>query len=153
MIVLFLHGWGSGPSGRKPSFLRSHGLRVIAPILLDHDFEASRSIAQKAFDQHHPEVVVGSSRGGAVAMNVETRAARLVLLCPAWKLWGTATTVEAGTKILHCPKDCMVPFQDSIDLVANSGLPTINLIATGLDHRLADLESLNQMLLAVQGKI
>ena len=153
MIVLFLHGWGSGPKGKKPSFLRSHGLRVVTPELPDHDFEVSRDLAQQAYDQIHPDVVVGSSRGGAVAMNVEAGAARLVLLCPAWKLWGTATTVEAGTKILHCPKDCMVPFQDSIDLVANSGLPTTNLIATGLDHRLADLESLNRMLLAVQGKM
>jgi hypothetical protein len=36
------------------------------------------------FDQHHPDVVVGSSRGGAVAMNIDAGAAPLVLLCPAW---------------------------------------------------------------------
>lgn len=153
MIVLFLHGWGSGPEGKKPSFLRSHGLRVITPILPDHDFEASRDIAQRAYDQIHPDVVVGSSRGGAVAMNVETGTARLVLLCPAWKVWGTATTVKGGTKMLHSPKDCVIPFQSSVELVENSGLPTTALIATGFDHRLADPESLNRMLLAAQGKI
>ena len=153
MIVLFLHGWGSGPEGKKPSFLRSHGLRVITPILPDHDFEASLEVAKRTYNQTQPDVVVGSSRGGAVAMNVETGSARLVLLCPAWNFWGTATTVNAGTKILHCPNDCMVPFQDSVELVTNSKLPTTALIATGFDHRVADLESLNRMLLAVQGKI
>jgi len=36
------------------------------------------------FDKHKPDVVVGSSRGCAVALNIESGEARLVLLCPAW---------------------------------------------------------------------
>jgi hypothetical protein len=153
MIVLFLHGWGAKAGGRKPTFLRSRGLSVLNPKLPDDDFEASRSIAQAAFDEHSPAVVVGSSRGGAIAMNIDTGAARLVLLCPAWKVFGSARTVKAGTTILHCPNDCVVPFQGSVELLANSGLPPKSLIATGVDHRLGDPESLNRMLWAVQGKI
>ena len=42
-------------------------------------------LAQAEFDTHKPTFVVGSSRGGAVAMNVKIGDARLVLLCPAWK--------------------------------------------------------------------
>jgi hypothetical protein len=151
MIVLFLHGWGASAGGRKPTFLRSRGLSVLNPELPDDDFEASRSIAQKAVEQHVPAVVVGSSRGGAIAMNIDTGAARLVLLCPAWKVWGTARTVKADTTILHSPHDCVVPYQASVELLANSGLPPTALIATGVDHRLADLDSLNRMLAAVRG--
>jgi hypothetical protein len=110
-------------------------------------------LPQQTFDEMQPAVVIGSSRGGAVAMNIETGLVRLVLLCPAWKVWGAETTVKAGTKILHSPKDCVVPFQDSIELAANSGLPTTALIATGIDHRLGDLESLNRILLSVKGDL
>jgi hypothetical protein len=38
---------------------------------------------------HQPDVIGGSSRDGAVAMNFEVGEAKLVLLCPAWKKWGT----------------------------------------------------------------
>jgi len=57
-------------------------------------------LAQAEFDRHHPDVVVGSSRGGAVAMNINAGSPPLVLLCPAWKHWGTARTVKPGTIIL-----------------------------------------------------
>ena len=43
--------------------------------------------------KHQPQVVVGSSRGGAVAINIESGEAKLVLLCSAWKKYGTAKTV------------------------------------------------------------
>jgi alpha-beta hydrolase superfamily lysophospholipase len=39
--------------------------------LPDDDFEAAVRIAQDEFDRHKPDVVVGSSRGGAVAMNLK----------------------------------------------------------------------------------
>ena len=78
-------------------------------------------IAQAEFDKHQPQVVVGSSRGGAVAMNINSGEARLVLLCPAWKKYGTARTVKPGTVILHSRADDVVPFADSEELVRNSG--------------------------------
>jgi alpha-beta hydrolase superfamily lysophospholipase len=62
--------------------------------LPDEDFGEAVRIAQAEFDNHQPQVVVGSSRGGAVAMNLNTGDARLVLLCPAWKKWGTVRTVR-----------------------------------------------------------
>ena len=94
--------------------------------------------------------MVGSSRGGAVAMNISAGKTPLVLLCPAWKLFGTATTVKPGTVILHSPADDVVPFTDSEELVRNSGLPSESLISVGTEHRLADKESLRTMLEAVE---
>ena len=42
--------------------------------------------------------------------------AKLVLLCPAWKNWGTATTVRPDTVILHSRADDVIPFADSDEL-------------------------------------
>ncbi len=108
MNILFLHGWTSVPGGRKPTFLKDAGHTVLNPALPDDDFEEAVRIAQVEYDQHHPDVVVGSSRGGAVAMNIESVDTPLVLLCPAWKKWGTAKTVKANTTILHSRADDVV---------------------------------------------
>ena len=84
-------------------------------------------------------------------MNIDSGSAPLVLLCPAWKRWGTATTVKPGTVILHSQADEVVPFADSQELLRNSGLPESALIVVGNEHRLADAESLKAMLEAVEG--
>ena len=149
MKILFLHGWTSVPGGTKPTYLKEHSHEVLNPALPDDDIDESVRIAQAEFNQHHPDVVVGSSRGGAVAMNMNSKDTPLVLLCPAWKKWRTATTVKPNTIILHSRADDVVPFEDSEELIANSGLPTEALIEVGGDHRLADPEPLKAMLEAV----
>ena len=146
MRILFLHGWTSTPGGKKPTFLASHGHIVLNPKLPDDDFDEAVRIAPSEYDQGQPDVVVGSSRGGAVAINIDTKDTPIVLLCPAWKKWGTAKTVKANTAILHSRADDVVPFDDSEELVRNSGLPREALIEIGIDHRLADEESLAKML-------
>ena len=149
MKILFLHGWHSVPGGVKPTHLNHHGHEVINPALDDDDFDAALAAAQAEFDKHQPQVVVGSSRGGAVAMNINSGDARLVLLCPAWKKWGSIKTVKPGTVILHSRADDVVPFADSEELVSNSGA---TLIEVGNDHRLADPEPLAAMLKACEGR-
>jgi hypothetical protein len=123
--ILFLHGWTSVPGGVKPTYLAQHGHEVINPKLPDEDFEEAVRIAEEEFDSHEPDVVVGSSRCGAVEMHLRSESARLVLLCPAWKKWGRARTAKPGTVILHSRADDVVPFADSEELVRNSGLPAI----------------------------
>ncbi len=110
--ILFLHGWQSVPGGVKPTYLAQHGHNVINPALSDEDFDEAVRIAQAEFDKRQPAVVVGSPRGGAVAMNIDSGLARLVLLCPAWKRWGAASTVKPGTVILHSRSDDVIPFTD-----------------------------------------
>lgn len=150
MKVLYLHGWNSVVGGVKPTHLKSHGHDVHEPSLDNGDFQRALETAQRAFDQHQPDVVVGSSRGGAVAVNLDSANARLVLICPAWKKWGSVKITKPGTLILHSRADDVVPFQDSLDLISISGLPPSALIDVGQDHRLADPESLEALLRAVE---
>ncbi|MGZ3472467.1 MAG: alpha/beta hydrolase [Isosphaeraceae bacterium] len=117
MRILFLHGWTSVTGGVKPTFLKDHGHTVFIPKLPEEGVQ----IAQEEFDKHKPHVVVGSRRGGAVAMNIKSGDARLVLLCPAWNQWGSARTVKPGTLILHSRADDVIFFGDSEELVAPAG--------------------------------
>lgn len=84
------------------------------------DFDAAVRTAQAEYDRHRPAMIVGSSRGGAVAMNIDSGDTPLVLLCPAWRR-------REGRY---------------------SGLPPSALIEVGTDHRLADPEPLAAMLRA-----
>ena len=146
MKILFLHGWLSIVGGVKPTFIKDAGHEVINSALDDDDFDLAVRTAQADCDQRKPDVIVGSSRGGAVALNIDSGDTPLVLLCPAWKNWGTATTIKSNSVILHSRQDDVIPFADSEELVANSGLPPETLIEVGNDHRLADPEPLQAML-------
>lgn len=146
MKILFLHGWHSVVGGVKPTYLNDAGHEVINPALDDDDFEAAVDTAQAEYDQHKPNVIVGSSRGGAVAMNIKSGDTPLVLLCPAWKKWGTVKRLKPNAMVLHSRADDVIPFEESEELVLKSGLREETLIEVGTDHRLAEPEPLQAML-------
>lgn len=152
MKILFLHGLGSKPGGFKPTFLREQGFEVVNPGLPDDDFERSAQIAQDAFEAEKVDVVVASSRGGAVAMNIDIRDTPLVLIAPAWKRWGKATTVKCDTVILHSPADELVPIEDSRELLRSANLRDDALKVVGEGHYMTDDAAL-AALVDVLGKI
>ncbi|MFM7059155.1 MAG: CPXCG motif-containing cysteine-rich protein [Planctomycetota bacterium] len=142
MKILFLHGRGTVRGGLKPAWLRSQGYEVFNPPLDDNDFSSAVAAAQREYDLQRPDVIVGSSRGGAVALNLISGQTPLVLLCPAWRYWGTTRTLQAPALILHSRHDSVIPFADSRELLRASHQPAECLLAIGDDHRLADPESL-----------
>ena len=150
MKILFLHGFGSDPNGIRPMFLEESGYDVVHPALPDDDFQASLQIAQQAFDQARPDVVVGSSRGGAVAMNIDTGQTPLVLIAPAWRKWGPATALKAATVILHSDHDEVVPIEGSRELLRQSGLPPDRLIVVGENHRMVDKPAFEALVAAIE---
>jgi hypothetical protein len=76
MKVLSLHGLNSTPGGLKPTYLKDHGHEVLNPALPDDDFDAAVAIAQGEYYGHKLDVVVGSSRGGTVAMRRALRGSK-----------------------------------------------------------------------------
>ena len=148
--VLFLHGLESRPGGQKPKYLEQKGYCVFNPALPKSSFEESIRIAQEVVDEECPDVIVGSSRGGAVALCIEPRDANLVLIAPAWKRFYRehhAISVKSKCIVLHSESDDIVDISDSIQL---SDLAGTSLIKVGSCHRMNDSDALEGLLDAVK---
>ena len=148
--ILFLHGLESKPGGKKPSFLKKHGYIVLNPALPKSSFTESIRIAQDAIDSEEPDFIVGSSRGGAVALSIKPRGANLVLIAPAWKRF-CRNIEQGGIKsqcvVLHSEKDDIVDINDSIELTS---FTDATLIKAGSDHRMSDSDALEGILDAIK---
>src|SRR6185503_3556874 len=94
MNVLYFHGFASSPASAKITALRPilerDGIEMITPDLNVPSFEKLDwpSVVQLGASLaaiHHPSVIVGSSLGALVALEVVKRGARapLVLIAPA----------------------------------------------------------------------
>lgn len=92
--ILYLHGFASSPAGRKVSALREllgdRDLEIVAPDLnvpsfQNLDFGAMARLAEREAKRHDPKVIVGSSLGALVALEVSRLGVRapLVLIAPA----------------------------------------------------------------------
>jgi hypothetical protein len=147
--VLFLHGLESKPGGTKPKYLETHGFKVLNPKLPKYSFEESVAIAQGVIDRDMPDVIVGSSRGGAVAMCVDPGDAKLVLLAPAWShfMQTAGKKVDSTAMILHSERDVIVKYEDSQQLTESC---KATLITVGECHRMRDADALEAMLDAVK---
>ncbi len=152
--ILYLHGRESSPNAGKATRLREEGHAVFGPQLDDdNNLTASIATAQEALDAALAaggvDVIVASSRGGAVATALNPRGVPMLLLCPAWLRFGRDARVSGSVRILHAAADDLVPLADSIELLARSGLPAAWLTVVGDDHRLHDDAATAAMFAAV----
>ena len=93
-----------------------------------------------------PDVIVGSSRGGAIACALEAIVPK-ILIAPAYNKFHVKNpVVDETTIILHCADDDLVSYEDSCILEEAFGC---NLIACGEDHRMSDHDALNELLYAL----
>lgn len=134
MKVLLLHGWFS-TGDVKHGALLNMGHDVIKPSLNNFIFSSAVKAAQNAFDQYNPDVIVGSSRGGAVALNMKSGNTPLLLIAPAWKYFGSKNLkLKDNIWVLHSPHDETIPYANSQELISLN--PNINLHTVGYDHQL-----------------
>ncbi len=165
--VLYLHGFSGKPDGVKYQALRNArpGFNLHPPLQLPFPDRLPEGLAQKtlvvlsvwsrlrkalviaqqAVDSFCPHVIVGSSMGGALATQLETSAA-LVLIAPATRIsWLPVgfgpypdRPVPPDTVILHSKYDRLVPPEASRALLRRSqpedpaGLGTIRRVGAGL---------------------
>ena len=146
MKVLFLHGLESTPGGRKPTTISNAGYEVIEPSLPSTSWVDSVNAAQEAYDTEQPDVVVGSSRGGAVAMAADMSPRKMILIAPGWKKYCPNCTIAPTTTILHSPEDEIISFADSRLLSKMYGA---ELVITGDDHRMNDSGALDKLIQTV----
>ena len=138
MKVLFLHGLEGTPNGTKVRYLKNAGFDVIAPKLPKSSWEESIARAEAVLKEHDVGLIVGSSRGGAIACALDTKV-RKVLIAPAWKRFKVEPNVDNTTIILHCEADDLVDYDDSVKLKEDYH-PA--LITIGVNHRMSDDETL-----------
>jgi len=147
--ILFLHGLDSKPGGTKVRHLEAEGYTVLNPWLPANNFGKSLRTAQDVFDREHPDIVVGSSRGGALALAMDTRDTAVVLIAPAWtkrKMLrvsdGTQYSAPQRSCVLHSMNDNIIDYEDSKEL---SDILGAELIECGTCHRMNDSGALHQL--------
>lgn len=165
--VLYLHGLNSGKWGKKSISLGFSGYDVETPELpgnwatalankipfffgktkKEHWDEAIQ-IVKDAIEKHDPEVIVGSSMGGALAMEIakECPGVPLILIAPAWKTFGVEPKIENPCVIFHANQDSLVALKDSKELVEKN--PHVELNVVEDDHRVN--KHLDKILAAVE---
>ncbi len=142
MRIVYLHGRMSSPNAQKCKFLRENGHEVYAPKLKSTDWAQSVTAARDIMEKVQPDIIVGSSRGAAVAMATNTTVP-LVLIAPAWGKYAPWSVCRGNSTILHCETDRIVKYGDSVLLAEATGA---DLIEVGKDHRMNDEKTLETLL-------
>jgi hypothetical protein len=147
MRIVYLHGRMSSPNSQKCQLLRENGHEVYAPKLISHNWEQSVFAAREMLEKVQPDLVIGSSRGGAVAMATNTTVP-MVLICPAWGKYAPWSACRGNSTILHAKTDRIVKFADSELLSLSTGA---KLVEVGKDHRMNDENALKTLLKVISG--
>jgi hypothetical protein len=141
--VLFIHGLEGSPRGTKAVFLAER-FDATTPAMNTGSFPESLATQVAALDALRPAVVVGSSFGGAVAVELLRQGAwagPTVLLAPAAAKLGLANRLPEGLPItvVHGLRDDIIPLDDSRALAATGSPDLVRLIEVDDDHRLQSL--------------
>lgn len=139
--VLFVHGLMSSPGGRKARYLAER-FDCVTPQMETGDFPGCLETQRAAIAAHEPQVVVGSSFGGAVVVELlrrgEWRGPTLLLAQAALRVDSEARLpADLPVLLVHGLADEVVPVEQSRALAATS--PLARLIETEDEHRLLEL--------------
>lgn len=141
--VHFIHGLEGSPQGAKPRFLAEH-FEVTAPAMDTRDLDGAIATQVAALATIDPDVVVGSSFGGAIAVAMLDRGAwrgPTVLLAPAAARLDVPNRLPDGVAvtIVHGVHDEVVPLEHSRALAATGSPSLVRLVEVDDGHRLQTL--------------
>ena len=139
--IHFIHGLEGSPNGSKARLLARH-FDAVTPAMDTSDFEGC--VAQHAAllaEGAGPDVLAGSSFGGAVAVALVQRghwSGPTLLLAQAALLYGLPAELPAGVPvwIAHGSGDDVVPPEHSRRLAAAGDPALVRLIEVDDDHSL-----------------
>jgi hypothetical protein len=139
--VLFVHGQESGPQGTKARLLAEH-FDALTPAMDTRDFEGCVRQIGRAIAEFEPDVVVGSSFGGAVAVALLQRElwrGPTLLLAQAAAQLGVPLRLPEDTWvwIAHGTRDELVPIASSLVLARTGSPERVRLLELRDDHRLS----------------
>ena len=141
--VQFIHGLEGSPAGAKAQLLAAHFM-ATTPAMDTHDFPACVELHRATLASFRPDVLIGSSFGGAVAVALLQRGVwrgPTLLLAQAALCYGLPAQLPEGMHIwlIHGQRDDVVDIEDSRTL-ARSGTPElVRFIEVEDDHSLSGL--------------
>jgi len=152
--VQFIHGLEGSPQGAKAQLFAAH-FTAQTPAMDTNDFEGCIALHAVALTSFKPDVLVGSSFGGAVAVALLQRRVwrgPTLLLAQAAQHFGLAPELPEGVHVwlVHGRGDDVVAIEDSRAL-ARSGTPDlIRLIEVDDDHSLHRMVDSGQLVAVVR---
>ena len=140
MRVQFIHGLESSPRSRKARVLAAH-FDALTPAMDTSDFEACVALQSEVAAMWGPEVLIGSSFGGAVATALLQRGlwgGPTLLLATASGRRGMVDELPSGVHVhlVHATGDAIVPVEDARRVAAASDPRWVRLDEVEDDHAL-----------------
>jgi len=138
--VQFIHGLEGSPQGSKARLLAQH-FRTCTPAMDTRDFEASLEVQAEALSAFRPDVLVGSSFGAALAVELLARGLwrgpTLLLAQAAVRMLENPRLPEdVAIWLVHGTRDALIDVEESRAL-ARSGTPDlVRLFEVDDDHPL-----------------
>ena len=138
--VQFIHGLESSPQGTKARLLAGI-FEARTPAMDTSDFEGCVALQARTLDEFAPDVVIGSSFGGAVAVALLQRglwSGPTLLLAQAAVKWQLPVELPtpAPVWLVHGTRDEIIDPEDSRRLAAAGDPERVRLIEVDDDHRL-----------------
>jgi len=138
--VLFVHGLEGSPQGAKARLFATH-FEAQTPAMDTSDFDACVAVQRRAIETFRPDVLVGSSFGGAVAVALlQTKAWRgpTLLLAQAAIHYDPEACLpdDVTVWLAHGTGDTLIPVEHSHRLAATGSPDRTRVIEVEDDHPL-----------------
>lgn len=138
--VQFIHGLEGSPQGTKATRLARH-FETLAPAMDTGDFDACVAVHADALAAFQPDVLVASSFGGAVAVELlrrgPWRGATLLLAQAALQRDASAELPpNVSVWLVHGLRDEQIDIEDSRRLAATGSPEQVVLLEVDDDHSL-----------------
>ena len=139
--VQFVHGLEGSPRGTKARVLAEH-FEAQTPAMDTSDFEGCVGVQAARLEAFKPDVLVGSSFGGAVVVALLQRGlwrGPTLLLAQAAERLGLEPALPEGVPIwiVHGLRDDLVDPEDSRRLAASRAGEGVRLLLVDDDHSLS----------------
>ncbi len=140
IVVHFVHGLEGSPQGNKARLLAQH-FDAETLAMDTSNFEACVALHAERLQSRPPDVLIGSSFGGAVAVALLQRGAwsgPTLLLAQAALRRGLGTTLPPRARVwlVHGTHDVVVSPEDSRSIANANVRPEVRLLEVDDDHAL-----------------
>jgi predicted esterase len=141
--VQFAHGLESSPQGNKARLFGAH-FEACTPAMNTHDFESCVRVHAETLARFEPDLLIGSSFGGAVAVALLMRGAwrgptLLLAQAAAHYVPDARLPEQVPVTLVHGHGDDVVPIASSRALAATGTAGKVQLIEVNDDHPLSGL--------------